>query len=54
MGQPIDVYHSHSARRSLMNAAIEFMEISLSSDRMVFNLGEITGNIWMVKLEGKN
>jgi len=47
VGPPFDVYHSHGARRSLMNAGIQFMEISLSRDRMVFNLEERTGNIWM-------
>jgi len=47
VGSPLDVYHSHGARRSLMNAGIPFMEISLSRDRMVFNLEERTGNIWM-------
>ncbi len=54
VGPPKDVYHSHSARRSLMNPDIRFMEISLSSDRMVFNLGEVTGNIWMAKLEDQD
>ena len=32
-----------------MNAEFQFTDISLSSDKLVFNLGEITGNIWMVK-----
>jgi hypothetical protein len=52
VGSPLDVYHSHGARRSLMNAGIPFMEISLSRDRMVFNLEERTGNIWMGELGG--
>jgi hypothetical protein len=54
VGAPFDVYHSHSARRSLMNPALHFLEISLSLDRMVFNLEERTGNVWMAKLEGQN
>jgi Tol biopolymer transport system component len=49
VGEPFDVYHSHSARRSLKNAGVELMEISVASDRLVFNLGESTGNIWMAK-----
>jgi len=53
VGPPFDVYHSHSARRSLMNAGIPFMEISFSRDRMVFNLEERTGNIWMASLGGR-
>ena len=49
VGQPIELYHSHSARRSLMNAAFGPQEISLSPDRSFFNLGETTGNIWMAE-----
>ncbi len=49
VGPQLEVYHSHAARRSLMNAGTPFLEVSLSRDRMVFNLGEMTGNIWMAE-----
>ena len=49
IGQPFDVYHSHSARRSLMNAWFAWLEISVSPDKLFFNLGEPTGNIWMAE-----
>ena len=50
IGQPLEVYHSHSARRSLMNAGIPlFQELSLTADKLFFNLGETTGNIWMAE-----
>lgn len=49
VGQPFDVYHSHSARRSLMNAWFGSLEISVSQDKLFFNLGETTGNIWMAE-----
>jgi hypothetical protein len=32
-----------------MNAGVRFLEISLGRDRLVFNLGEIIGNIWMAE-----
>ena len=48
-GQPFDVFHSHSARRSLMNAWFAWLEISVSTDKLFFNLGETTGNIWMAE-----
>jgi hypothetical protein len=32
-----------------MNAAVGPQEITLSSDRLFFNLGETTGNIWMAE-----
>ena len=47
IGHPLEVYHSHNARRSLMNAQV--LEISLSPDKLFFNLGETTGNIWMAE-----
>ncbi len=53
VGEAFDVYHSHSARRSLRNAGIELMEISVGPDKMVFNLGEMTGNIWMAKFRAQ-
>jgi hypothetical protein len=50
VGQPFDVYHSHDARRSLMNAGTPpFYELSLTADTLLFNLGETTGNIWMAE-----
>jgi Tol biopolymer transport system component len=49
VGRPIDVYHSHGARRSLMNAGIGYMEISFAPDTLLFNLGETTGNIWLAE-----
>jgi hypothetical protein len=32
-----------------MNAAIPFLELSVTADRLFFNLGEVTGNIWMAE-----
>jgi Tol biopolymer transport system component len=49
VGPSFDVYHSHSARRSLMNAWLGSLEVSVTRDRMFFNLGETTGNIWMAE-----
>jgi Tol biopolymer transport system component len=42
------VYHLHQARRSLGHGG--YYEISVARDKIVFNLGELTGNIWMTKL----
>jgi serine/threonine protein kinase len=47
IGDPFDVFHSHSARRSLMNAWFGSLEISVTRNRLFLNLGETTGNIWM-------
>jgi len=48
---PFVVYHLHQARRSLGHGG--YYEISVARDKIVFNLGELAGNVWMAKLELK-
>jgi Tol biopolymer transport system component len=47
VGPQLEVYHSHSARRSIMNASILEQEIAAVPGQLLFHLGELTGNIWM-------
>jgi Tol biopolymer transport system component len=48
VGVPFAVYHLHAARRSLSNVpSIGYMGLGVSADRIVFNLGDSTGNVWM-------
>ncbi len=46
VGAPFAVYHFHASRRSLMNVGLGPLEISVTPNALVFNLGEATGNIW--------
>lgn len=48
MAQPVST--SRIIRFSLGYAKLE---ISVARDRIVFSLGELTGNIWMAKLDLK-
>jgi Tol biopolymer transport system component len=50
IGAPMPIHHSHGARLSMRNANIVSQEISVARDKIVFNQGEITGNIWMTEL----
>ena len=52
-GPPTDVGHFHSVRRSLVTVGPAFAEISVARDQVVLPLGELTGNIWMTKLDLK-
>jgi Tol biopolymer transport system component len=45
--EPFAVFHSHSARLSLSNQ-IE-IAVSVGGNRLVFSMGERTGNIWMAE-----
>ena len=49
VGPLLEIYHSHSARRSLLNANVIPQELNVAPGRLLFHLGEITGNIWMVE-----
>jgi Tol biopolymer transport system component len=49
-GAPVAVFHSHGTRLSIRNANLVSQGISVGKDKLVFNMGEITGNIWMTKL----
>ena len=52
-GKPVAVFHSHGSRISLRNANEVSQEVSVARDRIVFNQGEITGNIWMTEIQQK-
>jgi Tol biopolymer transport system component len=49
-GSAIAVFHSHDSRLSLRNANQISREIAVARDKVVFNQGEITGNIWMTEI----
>jgi Tol biopolymer transport system component len=49
-GLPVAVLHSHGARLSLRNANWVGQGLSVARDRIVFNQGEISGNIWMTEI----
>lgn len=51
VGSAFSVYHFHQIRLSLTNSDINSPPYLLSRDRVVFNLGELTGNIWMTTLK---
>jgi Tol biopolymer transport system component len=50
-GPPEPFHHFHSARRSPMNQGLDVLEMSIARDRIVFNLAEETGNVWLAELE---
>jgi Tol biopolymer transport system component len=53
LGRPVEVFHSHSARLGFHNADQNSIGFSIAHDKIVFNMGEITGNIWMTELQNQ-
>jgi len=49
-GQAVAVFHAHGSRLSLRNANQISRGLSVAMNRIVFNQGEITGNIWMTQI----
>ena len=46
-GPAFPVFHAHDARRSLLSVQVGALELSLSRDKIIFNMNERSGNIWM-------
>ncbi len=53
VGPAIPIFHAHQARRSLANIGIGDLGISVAPDKIVFNISERTGNLWMANLDGR-
>jgi len=49
-GPPVAVFHAHGAGLSLNNANFVSFGLSVARDKIIFNQGEITGNIWLTTL----
>jgi eukaryotic-like serine/threonine-protein kinase len=51
VGAPFAVLHSHNSRLSLSNASD--VKLAIGRDKILFNMGERTGNIWMAEWKGR-
>jgi hypothetical protein len=47
---PLSIQHFHDRGLSLRNLYLGEPSVAVARDRIVFNLGEQTGNIWMTPL----
>jgi eukaryotic-like serine/threonine-protein kinase len=48
-GDPVAVKHLHSPGLSFMNFSQPAINLSVGGEKLFFNLGEVTGNIWMME-----
>jgi Tol biopolymer transport system component len=49
IGAPIAVQHFHGKRRSISMIPTEFTDLAVGRDRIIFNLAEVRGSIWMAE-----
>lgn len=50
IGPALPVQHLHSARLSVDNAGVVMLETAVTRDKLLINLGELSGNIWTTSL----
>jgi Tol biopolymer transport system component len=48
-GELLAIHHSHGTANSIQNVGYANLEISVATDRIVFGMSDLTGNIWMME-----
>ena len=51
IGPAFPVHHLHSARLSLTNTGFAGLDVAVTRDKILVNLGELSGNIWTTLLQ---
>jgi eukaryotic-like serine/threonine-protein kinase len=50
VGSPTAVTHFHTAEPSIRNVQSNQFQLSSANDQLIFNLGDLSGNIWLTRL----
>ena len=53
LGEAIAVFHAHQSLRSLSNVGPGDLAISVARDKIVFNMNERRGNLWLMNVGGR-
>jgi Tol biopolymer transport system component len=53
LGEPVAIHHAHSARLSIAGVGHNRRGLAAARDKVVFNMSEIAGNIWMAELQDR-
>jgi serine/threonine protein kinase len=49
LGTPLPIQHFHAATRSMMHLTTNWLGISVAPDKLFFNVGDLTGNVWLAR-----
>jgi hypothetical protein len=52
-GEPFAAAHFHHVRLFLSGVPIPMMGVAIASDRIILNLSEMSGDLWMAQTPGK-
>src|SRR5215831_14807515 len=53
LGAAIAVFHAHDRTRSLSDVGPGDLSISVARDKIVFNMNERAGNLWLINVDGR-
>jgi Tol biopolymer transport system component len=48
-GKPFPIQHFHAATRSMMRLTTNWLGLSVASDKLFFNVEDVTGNVWLAR-----
>jgi serine/threonine protein kinase/Tol biopolymer transport system component len=51
LGGPVAVHHFHDNRASMRNLELSKLKLAVATDKIIFNMGELSGNVWMATRE---
>lgn len=51
LGAPVAIHHAHSARLSIGSVGPNLRGLAAARDKVVFNMSEVAGNIWMAEVQ---
>src|SRR5262249_61860867 len=52
-GDAFPVIHLHDVRRSLAGFSVPQLGMAVAADRIIFNLNDMVGNVWMAQTDAK-
>jgi Tol biopolymer transport system component len=48
-GAPFAILHFHAATRSMIHLTTNWLALSVATDKLVFNVMDVTGNVWLAR-----
>jgi Tol biopolymer transport system component len=48
IGQPVAIEHLHNRQHSSLSVNVNALDLAVARDKIIFSLGEVRGNLWML------
>jgi Tol biopolymer transport system component len=51
VGAPFPVKHVHGRQRSISSVSVNYLDLAVARDKLIFTMAEVRGDIWMAELK---